>query len=193
LSCTQVKDTKSSLSNQVDAVFSLLVAYSTKFKLLLTPSPIMKHFTCFLFILITHIAVAQDLGSLKGAIMEGFSQEPIQYASLSLQLEGALVAQTRADVDGIYLFMDIEAGSYNLIISKLGLSPLKITNVLISPNEISELNLTVEASGFDQDTIVFTYSELQQKSLPSNSKISKKHCTKRQLRATRKLEKQTIH
>lgn len=151
----------------------------------------MKHFIYFLFMFISHILVAQDLGGLKGAIMEDFSQEPIQYASLSLQLEGALVAQSRADVDGVYLFMDVEAGSYDLIISKLGLSPLKITNVLITPKKISELNLTVEAGGFDQDTIVFTYAELQQKSLPSNSKISKKYCTKRQLRAARKLEKQT--
>lgn len=153
----------------------------------------MKHFTCFLFIFISHILVAQDLGGLKGVIMEDFTQEPIQYAYLSLQLEGALVAQTRADVDGAYLFMDVEAGYYDLIISKLGLSPLKITNVLITPNEISELNPTVEASGFDQDTIVFTYAELHQKSLSSNSKISKKHCTKRQLRAARKLKKQTTH
>ncbi|MBL4648905.1 MAG: carboxypeptidase regulatory-like domain-containing protein [Aureispira sp.] len=153
----------------------------------------MKYFTCFLFMLITHLSFAQDYGGLRGTIIEEFSQEPIQYASLSLQLEGAFVAQTRADVHGAYLFIDIEAGNYDLIISKLGLSPLKITNVFITPNKISELNLTFEASGFDQDTIVFTYSELQQKSLKPNHQISKKHCTKRQLRAARKLEKQIIH
>jgi hypothetical protein len=132
---------------------------------------------------------AQDHGGLKGVIMEDFSHEPIQYAYLSLQLKGALVAQTRADVNGTYLFIHVEVGTYDLIISKLGLSPLKITNVFIAPNELSELSPSFEARGFDQDTIVLSYSELQQKALSSNTQISKKCSSKKQFRAARKLEK----
>lgn len=141
--------------------------------------------------LITCISFAQNQGGLRGVIMEGFSHEPIQHAYLSLQLDGALVAQTRADVNGVYLFINIEAGNYDLIISKLGLSPLKITNVFITPNELSELNPTFEARGFDQDTVVFTYSELQQSS--HRPPVYKKCGSKKQWRAARKLEKQIFH
>jgi|VirMetMinimDraft_7_1064189.scaffolds.fasta_scaffold51262_2 hypothetical protein len=143
--------------------------------------------------LITCISFAQNYGSLKGVLIEEFSHEPIQYADLSLQLDGALVAQTSADVHGRFLFIEIEVGNYNLVISKLGLSPLKITNVFISPNELLELNPIFEAGGFDQDTIVFTYTELHEKFLKQKPPISKTPCSKRQLRAARKLEKQVIH
>jgi hypothetical protein len=153
----------------------------------------MKYFTCLLFILITSSSFAQTHGGLKGVIIEDFSHEPIKYAFLSLKLDGALVAQTRSDVNGRFLFINVEAGNYNLVISKLGLSPLKITDIFINPNELSELNSAFEASGFDQDTIMFTYAELHQKSLLVNPEISKKYCSKRQLRAARKLEKQVIH
>lgn len=153
----------------------------------------MKYFIGLLFMLTSCILVAQDHGGLKGVIIEDFSQDPIQHAYLSLELEGALVAQTRADANGIYLFIQIEAGTYDLIISKLGLSPLKITNVFIAPNQLSELNPSFEARGFDQDTITFTCSELQQKYLDINSQLSKKCGFRKQFRAARKLEKQVIH
>lgn len=156
----------------------------------------MKHFTSFLLMFITYIIAAQeaqDYGGLRGAIIEGFSQEPIQHAYLSLQLNGALVAQTRADANGVYLFIDVEVGSYDLIISKLGLSPLKITNVFIVANEIAELNPVFEARGFDQDTVVFTSSEFRQKGFKSKHlHRSKKQATKRQRRAAKKLERQLI-
>lgn len=149
----------------------------------------MKYFTCLFFMFITCTSWAQDYGSLKGVLIEDFSYEPIQYAYLSLKLDGALVTQTRADANGTYFFLNIEAGNYDLIISKLGLSPLKITDVLIVPNKITVLNPSFEARGFDQDTIVFTSSEFHQNPLRPKQKNSKKHCTKRQGSAARKLNK----
>lgn len=125
--------------------------------------------------------------------MEDFTHDPIEFAYLSLQLDGALVAQTQADQYGSFRFMNIEAGSYDLVISKSGLSPLKVTNVFISPNELSELNPIFEARGFDQDTIVFTYKELQCNATKKRHHVLKNYCSKRQLRAARKLEKQVIH
>lgn len=150
---------------------------------------IMNYFICLIFTLISCISFAQDQGGLRGTIMEDFSQEPIKHAYVSLQTNGALVAQTRADANGAFLFVNIDAGSYDLIISKFGLSPLKITDVFITPNELSELNPTFEAGGFDQDTIVLTYSELQQPHLIPNAQTFKKCSYKKQWRAARKLEK----
>jgi len=152
----------------------------------------MKYFISLLFILISYTLVAQD-GGLKGTILEDFSYEPIQYASLSLQLDGVLVAQTRADAKGSFLFMNIETGTYDLIISKSGLSPLKIINIFITNNKLSELNPTFEARGFDQDTVIFTYSDFHKKNLNSNTHLYKKCSFKKQLRAAKKLEKQFIH
>ncbi len=125
--------------------------------------------------------------------MENYTQEPIQYASLYLQRNGSLVAQVRTDVNGGFLFINIEAGSYDLIVSKLGFSPLKITDVTIVPNKILRLTATVEAHGFDQDTIVFTYNEFQKTTTSQTQQQIKKQCTKRQLRAAKRLERKITH
>lgn len=148
----------------------------------------------FIFILLTYCTIAQgqDYGSLRGHLIEAFTKEPIRFAQLSLQLNGALVAQTRANGKGSFLFTNIDGGNYDLIICKMGLSPLKIVNVFIAPNEHIEFNPIFEADGFDQDTVTFNYADFQhKKNQKHHSKIG---CfRKRQKRAARRLDKQVMN
>lgn len=146
----------------------------------------------FLFLIFCNLAQGQGYGSLKGQLIEAYTQEPIKFAQMSLQINGALVAQTRANKEGSFIFPYLDEGNYDLVICKLGLSPLKIINVFIAPNEHIEFNPVFEADGFDQDTVVFTYDEF--KHIVCKKENRKLKCIrKRQQQSARRLEKHAMN
>lgn len=146
----------------------------------------------FILLIFCNLVQGQNYGSLRGQLIEAYTQEPIKFAQLSLQINGALVAQTRANKEGGFMFPNIDGGNYDLVICKLGLSPLKIINVLIAPNEHIEFNPVFEAGGFDQDTVVFTYAEFQDDIRKKNSQ-KLKCIRKRQQQSARRLEKHAMN
>lgn len=132
--------------------------------------------------------LAQDHGSLRGRITDEFSGDPIKYARFFLETQEGIVAKVVADCEGDYWFKGLSEGNYTLVIKKLGYSPLKIVNVLISQNQNLLFNLSFEGEGYDQDTLVFTYAEMQREEAPSHSCVSIRAMKKKQQRAARKLD-----
>lgn len=146
-------------------------------------------FCCFW--LLPNIGTAQDHGSLYGQVREAFTGDPISHARISLQLDGAIVAQTTTDGDGLYRFVSILSGNYDLVICKLGLSPLKIVDVTIDPEEHTNFSPSFEAAGYDKDTITFQFQELMQdkpqKHWSKCKKAQYRRAKRRQTRAARRL------
>lgn len=152
----------------------------------------MKHFTIFLLLFCTTSLLAQDYGSLGGRLTDEFSKDPICHAKLSLLIDGAIVAQTEAGHKGDFLFRDVTEGYYDLVIFKLGYSPLKITDLVIPPNQHIEFNPTFEGEGFDQDTMYYSYEEMQNIIPAPNSPTvfpARRRIHNKQQRAARRLDK----
>lgn len=150
----------------------------------------MKYIAFLLLYLGTLPLFAQDYGSLGGRILDEFTKDPIQQARLSLEIEGASVAQTTSNHQGDFFFNDILDGYYDLIICKLGFSPVKISNILITPDHHVVFNPKFEGEGFDQDTLFFSYTELQspEQLCPLQKNQLNRRMRKKQLHAARKLE-----
>lgn len=148
----------------------------------------MKKIVLFVLLFITCSSWGQNNSAMQGQLIEEFSHDPICGARIYLQLEDAVVTKAETDVDGKFLMTNIKEGYYNLIITKQGLSPVKITNVFIPPNAIVKFNPTFENEGYDRDTIYFTYAELQPTSCPKkNEDAPNKNLSKKQEAAAIKL------
>jgi len=132
--------------------------------------------------------LAQDYGSLRGRLRDEFSGDPIKYARLFLETEEGVVAKVVSDCEGDYRFERLAEGNYSLVINKQGYSPLKIVDVFIAQNQDLLFNPSFEGEGYDQDTLVFTYAEMQGDDVPTHSFIPEKVLKKKQQRAARKLD-----
>ncbi len=149
----------------------------------------MKKITLFLLLFCSCSLFAQrDYGSIRGRITDEFSGDAIKYAKLSLQINEALVAQAQADENGNFLIRPVKSGTYDLLIQKMGFSPLKITGILVESNQNLEFNPSYEGEGYDQDTLTFTYAEMQPKTSNSFISTNQKRHQKRQERAARRLD-----
>jgi len=150
----------------------------------------MKYIAFLLLFLGSLPLIAQDYGSLGGRIVDEFTQDPIQQARLSLEIDGASVAQVTSNNQGDFFFNEVLDGYYDLIICKMGFSPVKISNVLITPDRHIVFNPKFEGEGFDQDTLFFSYTELQTPEYlcPFQKNQANRRIRKKQLHAARKLE-----
>ena len=77
-----------------------------------------KHiFTTAFFLLFTVVLVAQT-GSIAGKLTDkDFNDEPLPFANILIK---GTTQGTTSDIDGLYQFQDLEAGTYTLVFSFVG-------------------------------------------------------------------------
>ena len=72
----------------------------------------------------------QTTGDLQGKVLDE-NGEPLPYANVALYKGENLVRGTSTDFDGLYNFANIEAGTYDMMVSYVGLPTKKTTGVVI--------------------------------------------------------------
>jgi hypothetical protein len=77
---------------------------------------------------------AADCTILFGNAIESEYNEPIIYGSIALYQNDILITGTETDFDGNYIFLDLDAGVYDLEISYVGYAPNWIKNIVIKKN-----------------------------------------------------------
>ena len=91
---------------------------------------------CFFFFIICSFSLfAQEFGSVQGGLKDEFSGDPIANAKLTLFIDEAIVSQSNTDKLGNFSIWNIEQGVYELVISKMHFSTLKITDISITTNQ----------------------------------------------------------
>lgn len=91
-------------------------------------------------------ALAQgSTGTLKGQILND-DHEPVIGATIKVLQGGSLVGGTSSDLDGMYTYKPLNAGSYDVLVSSSETQTKKVTDVRISGERTTYLDLAVSTN-----------------------------------------------
>jgi hypothetical protein len=86
-------------------------------------------------------ANAQTTGDLQGKVLDE-NGEPLPYANVALYKGGTLVRGTSTDFDGLYNFSNIEAGTYDMEVSYVGLPTKRTEGVIIKVGQVMNFDVS---------------------------------------------------
>lgn len=89
---------------------------------------------------------AQSSGTLMGKLIDKATGEPIPFANIVIESSGRQVGGTQSDFNGEYTIRPIPPGRYDVKATYVGMQPVLIQNVIISPDRITFLNVEFEAT-----------------------------------------------
>ena len=75
------------------------------------------------------------------------NDEPVLFATVSLYLDGVLVKGTETDFDGNYHFPNLEAGTYEVEATYVGLETKREYNVKVKKDKVVVMDITMKDSG----------------------------------------------
>ena len=98
-------------------------------------------------LLLVQFAFSQK-GEVNGKLIDVDFQDPVAFANILIK---GTATGTTSDFDGIYS-LSLDEGTYTLEFSFLGYKTVEITDVVIKPDEVTTVNLTMEilAEGLDE-------------------------------------------
>ncbi|HLG34487.1 MAG TPA: TonB-dependent receptor [Bacteroidia bacterium] len=87
------------------------------------------------------ITVAAQTGSIQGKIVDKITKEPIPFANIAAYKGGSLIGGAQTDFDGKYSIKPLDPGSYDVKATIVGYGTKEVTNVLVSVDKITFLDL----------------------------------------------------
>jgi len=100
---------------------------------------------------------AQELGAIRGRVLQMGSGSPIAEAAIALKETGA---RTRTTVTGSFVFGGLAAGDYTLAVVALGQTPSE-TRVTVKAGQPTEVNVEMTANPVTLSSVVVTASKTQ--------------------------------
>ncbi|HMR43351.1 MAG TPA: carboxypeptidase-like regulatory domain-containing protein, partial [Saprospiraceae bacterium] len=107
-----------------------------------------------IFAMTSLIASAQT--SLSGKVTEEESGEPVLFGSVALYKNGNLITGTDTDLDGNFIFSNIDPGKYDIEVSFVGLQTQRVTDVIVFAGKSNKLDVKMSSGGVNLDEIVVT-------------------------------------
>ena len=106
------------------------------------------YFILLVFLFSSYHALAQSgSGSLQGKILDKDKKnEPIPFASVVVELNGAQIGGGQSDFDGNYSIKPIPPGKYTIKAQILGYQPIEITGVMISADKITFYDIPMSST-----------------------------------------------
>lgn len=112
-------------------------------------------FTALLLIGSLSIFSQGSVGALKGQVLNDESL-PVFGATVRILQGGALVGGTDTDENGMYTYKPLNAGSYDVLISSVETRTKKVTDVRVSSEKTTYLDVTVTSNTLEGvDIIVY--------------------------------------
>ena len=89
---------------------------------------------CIFFLLISSYGQEKTGGRVTGRVMDSSLNAPLEYATVTLLLQGkgAPVNGTTADSSGRFILTNIRTGTFRIVIESLGYQPLHLGNIIIN-------------------------------------------------------------
>lgn len=88
--------------------------------------------------------LAQTTGSLQGKVVDIGNDEGLPFANVVLEKEGVQEAGTQTDFDGNYNFSNVQAGTYDLLVSYVGYPTVKTEGVVVRLGQVVRLDIEME-------------------------------------------------
>ncbi|MCK5125804.1 MAG: von Willebrand factor type A domain-containing protein [candidate division Zixibacteria bacterium] len=116
----------------------------------------LKRFVPFLILTIslivaTIIVQAASTGIIKGTVTDSKTGESL--FGVSVVIEGTNLGG-KTDFDGNYLINNLPPGTYNLLFSSLGYEKVRMTDVVVTPDSITERNIQLRPTILETDKII---------------------------------------
>ncbi len=107
--------------------------------------PCMKRILLFFtFLVFSLVAFAQT--ALTGKVVDADNgDDPLPFATVSLERGGVFVQGTNADIDGNYYFSNIDPGTYDLVIAFTGYATQRLEGVQVNAGKQNVANVSLSA------------------------------------------------
>lgn len=104
-------------------------------------------------------SLSAQSGTIRGKVVDGENAEPMMSATIRLLQNGQLVKGTQSDLDGLYQFVELQAGSYTLLLTYISYDSvyqdLEVTSGHVTTVE-NVMNLHVEDDENSKNKVVIT-------------------------------------
>lgn len=87
---------------------------------------------------------AQTTGSLQGKVIDVGNDEGLPFANVVLEKEGVQISGTQTDFDGNYNFSNIDAGTYDVLVSYVGFPTVKTEGVVVRLGQVVRFDIEME-------------------------------------------------
>ena len=105
-----------------------------------------------------HSYAQKGTGTLKGKVSDQSTKENIPFVSIKVQLNDTVVSQVTTDFDGNFLINGLKPGLYEVDFSFIGYQDLRMVDVEIKENEVTELKPSL-TGGTELESVQFMYSK----------------------------------
>lgn len=113
----------------------------------------MKKIILIIILFVSVLSFSQNTGSVVGKLIDKeYDNEPLAFANVLIK---GTTKGTTSDMDGLYGFENLDAGSYTLSFSFVGYETQDIAIEIIA-GKVVELNVTMSASAASLDEVVIT-------------------------------------
>ncbi|MCF8242289.1 MAG: TonB-dependent receptor [Melioribacteraceae bacterium] len=113
-----------------------------------------------LILIITQAHFAQTTGKVTGNIVDAKTGEAMMGANILL--EGTSLGAA-ADLNGDFIIINVPPGKYTLAAKMIGYKTIRVTEVVVSVNRTTDLELEMEESTVEMDEVVVTASTFSTK------------------------------
>ncbi|MCH2044952.1 MAG: carboxypeptidase-like regulatory domain-containing protein [Saprospiraceae bacterium] len=137
-------------------------------------------YTIFIIVILSlpfNIIYAQTTGSIQGVIKDEVADEGLPFVLIKFLQDGRLIAGTDSDFDGNYSLKNIEAGTYDIVLSYLGFPVTTYKSVPIQIGRVHSIDLELPnplAEGIevkDSITIVYKNPIIEQDNIESGQTL----------------------
>ncbi|MBU0561796.1 MAG: TonB-dependent receptor [Bacteroidetes bacterium] len=101
---------------------------------------------------------SQSKGVVAGTVVDGSTGELLIGANIIIANTGFGAS---SDFDGKYLIPKIPAGEYSLSFSMIGYGKLVISKVIVKPDEVTKLDVTMQPESFETEEVVVSAKALE--------------------------------
>ncbi|WP_455170583.1 TonB-dependent receptor [Aegicerativicinus sediminis] len=106
-----------------------------------------------LSLLFSMSVIAQSTGTIAGKLTDlDFNNEPLAFANVLIK---GTTTGTTSDIDGLYIFENLDPGDYTLVFSFVGYDTKEIP-VTVEAGKVTEVNVPMSASTASLDEVVIT-------------------------------------
>lgn len=107
----------------------------------------------FSFFVTAGTSHAQSSGSIQGRVIDKDTNEPLPFANVVAEMNGAQVGGAQTDFEGRFSIKPLAPGRYELKASFVGYAPVEIQGILVSTDKITFQDVAL-SKGVDIKTVV---------------------------------------
>lgn len=95
--------------------------------------------------------------SLEGKVSEADSGEPVLFGTVAIYKDGVLITGTETDLDGNYVFANIDPGNYDIEFSYVGFTTQRISGVIVKADQINKVDAVMTQGEMLDEVVIVDY------------------------------------